>query len=105
MPDAAWKAWERTVARIFGGQRRGADTRGPEGGKIDVIHSVTGHLNPALCGAAGAGDLVSGQGARPAKATSALPRPLRKDQDLRALSKLSKDPRIRRLTIHARAPA
>ncbi len=72
MSDRAWKAWERTVARIFGGQRRGADTRGPEGGKIDVIHSVTGHLNPALCGAAEAGDLVSGQGARPAKATSAF---------------------------------
>lgn len=37
MPDAAWKAWERTVARWFGGQRRGASTRGKSGGLTDVI--------------------------------------------------------------------
>ena len=38
MADKAWKAWERAVARIFGGTRRGADTRGERGGKTDVIH-------------------------------------------------------------------
>ncbi len=37
MADAAWKAFERRVATIFGGRRRGADFRGPDGGKSDVI--------------------------------------------------------------------
>lgn len=37
MADAAWKAWERRVAAIFGGRRRGADFRGTHGGKNDVI--------------------------------------------------------------------
>src|SRR5262245_51165744 len=38
MPDAAWKAWERRVARVFGGRRRGADTGDAErGGRSDVI--------------------------------------------------------------------
>lgn len=37
MGDAAWKAFERRVARIFGGVRRGCDVRGPDGGKSDVI--------------------------------------------------------------------
>ncbi len=39
VPDAAWKAFERAVAAIFGGERRGPDTRGVESGKTDVIHS------------------------------------------------------------------
>ena len=38
MPDRGWKAFERRVARLFGGQRRGPDTRGPHAGKTDVIH-------------------------------------------------------------------
>ena len=38
MADKAWKAFERTIAAIFGGTRRGADTRGPDAGKTDVIH-------------------------------------------------------------------
>lgn len=37
MPDAAWKAFERRIAAFFGGQRRGADFRGANGGKSDVI--------------------------------------------------------------------
>ena len=37
MADAAWKAWERRVAAIFGGRRRGADFRGRDGGKSDVL--------------------------------------------------------------------
>ena len=38
MPDAGWKSWERRVARIFGGRRRGPDTRGPDGGQSDIVH-------------------------------------------------------------------
>lgn len=36
--DKAWKAWERRVAKMFNGKRRGADFRG-EGrkGKNDII--------------------------------------------------------------------
>lgn len=37
MTDVAWKAWERTISKWFGGQRRGADFRGFAGGKNDVI--------------------------------------------------------------------
>ena len=38
MPDAAWKAWERRVAALFGGRRRGADTGDARrGGRSDVI--------------------------------------------------------------------
>ncbi|GAG36497.1 unnamed protein product [marine sediment metagenome] len=32
------KAWERLVAKLLGGIRRGPDFRGPDGGKDDVIH-------------------------------------------------------------------
>ena len=36
--DAAWKAFERRMARLFPkGRRRGADTRGPSTGKSDII--------------------------------------------------------------------
>jgi hypothetical protein len=38
MPDQAWKAFERRIAKVFGGIRRGADTRSADGGKCDVIH-------------------------------------------------------------------
>ena len=34
MSDKAWKAWERTVAKWFGGYRRGPDTAE---GKTDVV--------------------------------------------------------------------
>lgn len=37
---SAWKAWEREVAKRLGGVRRGPDTRGPEGGKTDIVHPV-----------------------------------------------------------------
>jgi hypothetical protein len=37
MTDTAWKAWERRVAAIFGGQRRGAYTGTTRGGKSDII--------------------------------------------------------------------
>ena len=37
MPDKSWKAWERRVAKMFGGQRRGADYGDSRGGKNDII--------------------------------------------------------------------
>jgi hypothetical protein len=38
MPDAAWKAFERRVAKLFpNGRRRGADTRSETGGKSDIV--------------------------------------------------------------------
>lgn len=37
MSDKAWKAWERRVASIFGGQRRGAYTGSKSQGKNDII--------------------------------------------------------------------
>ncbi len=37
MTDAAWKAFERRIASVFGGRRRGADTRTGGKGKSDVI--------------------------------------------------------------------
>ena len=36
-PDAAWKAFERYVAKEMGGERRGADYRDASGGKNDII--------------------------------------------------------------------
>lgn len=39
MPDTAWKAWERRVAAIFGGKRRGAYTGDRNHGKTDVVVS------------------------------------------------------------------
>lgn len=38
MPDKGWKAFERRIAKVFGGKRRGADYRDQEGGKDDIIH-------------------------------------------------------------------
>ena len=38
MADKAWKAWERTVAKIFGGKRRGAYTGDGKEGKSDIVH-------------------------------------------------------------------
>ena len=37
MTDKSWKAWERRVAKYFGGQRRGADYGDRRGGKNDII--------------------------------------------------------------------
>lgn len=37
MPDAAWKAFERTIATYFGGKRRGAYTGNGGHGKSDII--------------------------------------------------------------------
>lgn len=37
MTDKAWKAFERRCAKVFGGERRGADYRGFAGGKNDII--------------------------------------------------------------------
>lgn len=41
MPDAAWKEFERRVARSFGGTRRGPDTRNSMsgGGKNDITNT------------------------------------------------------------------
>lgn len=37
MTDKAWKAWERRIAAIFGGTRRGAYTGNGRQGKTDII--------------------------------------------------------------------
>ena len=37
MADAAWKAFERRVAKTFGGHRRGPLTRGVDGAQTDVV--------------------------------------------------------------------
>ena len=37
MTDAAWKAFERRIADVFGGQRRGAYTGNGRQGKSDII--------------------------------------------------------------------
>ena len=37
MSDKAWKAFERRLAAVFGGQRRGAHTSDGEHGKCDII--------------------------------------------------------------------
>ena len=37
MSDASWKAFERRIAKRFGGERRGADYRSKDGGKNDII--------------------------------------------------------------------
>jgi hypothetical protein len=37
MTDKSWKAWERRVAKIFGGVRRGAHTSDGVQGKNDII--------------------------------------------------------------------
>lgn len=37
MPDAAWKQFERTIAKYFGGKRRGAYTGSNGQGKSDII--------------------------------------------------------------------
>ena len=38
MPDSSWKSFERRIAKLFGGKRRGADYRSEQGGKDDVVH-------------------------------------------------------------------
>ena len=37
MTDKAWKAFERRIAKIFGGKRRGAHTSDGKKGKSDII--------------------------------------------------------------------
>ena len=39
MSDKAWKAWERTVAKIFGTKRRGPMFRNEDGGTDDCTHA------------------------------------------------------------------
>ncbi len=58
MPDAGWKAFERRIARVFGGTRRGPDTRGPDGGKTDVVHAFWG-IECKLLGRPSYSDLVA----------------------------------------------
>lgn len=58
MPDAAWKAWERVLAAIFGGKRRGPMTRGEGGGKTDVIHPKWG-IEGKLIGRPSYSDLLN----------------------------------------------
>ena len=38
MPNKAWKAFERYIAKVLGGVRRGPGVRGDSGGKNDIIH-------------------------------------------------------------------
>ena len=58
MPDAAWKAWERRVASVFGGHRRGPDTRSSDGGRCDVVHEFWAP-EVKLLGRPGYADLLS----------------------------------------------
>lgn len=58
MPDASWKAFERRISKALGGQRRGAETRGPRGGRTDVIHDVWG-VECKLLGRSGHADILS----------------------------------------------
>ena len=58
MPDRAWKQWERRVAAIFGGRRRGPDTRGPDGGRSDVVHPFWA-VEAKLLGRPGYADLLA----------------------------------------------
>lgn len=37
MSDKSWKAWERRVAKMFGGQRRGADFQRMGLGQNDIV--------------------------------------------------------------------
>jgi len=37
MADKSWKAFERRIAAVVGGKRRGAYTRGSQGGLTDVL--------------------------------------------------------------------
>ena len=37
MADAAWKAFERRIATVFNGLRRGPVTRSDSGGKSDIV--------------------------------------------------------------------
>ena len=39
MTDKSWKAFERRICRMFGGERRGADYRDELGGKNDCVDS------------------------------------------------------------------
>ncbi len=50
MNDPGWKQFERRIARLFGGKRRGADYGGRSGGKNDCIvdgFSIECKLNKA----------------------------------------------------------
>jgi len=37
MPEPAWKVFERRIARVFGGKRRGAGTSTEGKGKTDIV--------------------------------------------------------------------
>ena len=37
MADASWKAFERRIAKVFNGRRRGCDTRSESAGKSDIV--------------------------------------------------------------------
>jgi hypothetical protein len=57
-PPTTWKGWERRVAKLFGGVRRGADYGGYSGGKNDVI--LSGYsIEVKLLSSPHWGDLVS----------------------------------------------
>ena len=38
MGDKGWKGFERRIAKLVGGKRRGPDFRSNDGGKDDIIH-------------------------------------------------------------------
>jgi len=39
MTDKSWKAFERRICKLFGGERRGADYADQSGGKSDCINT------------------------------------------------------------------
>jgi hypothetical protein len=57
MSDKSWKAFERRIAKVFGGERRGADYGDGRGGKNDIIHPHWS-VECKLLGRAGYADLL-----------------------------------------------
>ena len=71
--DKSWKAWERRVAALLGGVRRGADTRSRNGaGKTDVIHDELA-IECKLLGRPGFADCLSAAKQAETNAESGLP--------------------------------
>ena len=57
-PSVQWKQMERYVAKVFGGERRGAYTGGTEGGRSDIIHPHFS-IEVKLLGSPGYADLLA----------------------------------------------
>ena len=58
MSDKGWKAFERRIARVLGGARRGAYTGGSAGGKTDIVHDAWG-VECKLLARSGHADILS----------------------------------------------